>query len=84
MSTYRSNYNLSCRLKSTKSHRERELQSTGCNIGYRSMWRRLVVDHDLVVAKETVRHTQRILDLVGVKTAKASIQRERSEFLMAQ
>lgn len=48
------------------------------------MWQRLVVDHDMVVAKETIRHTQRILDLEGVKTAKASIQRERSEFLMAQ
>lgn len=43
-----------------------------------------MVDHDLVVAKETLRHTQRSLDLEGVKTAKASIQRERSEFLMAQ
>ena len=36
---------------------ERELQSTGRNIGYKSMWQRLVVDHDLVAAKETVRHT---------------------------
>ena len=52
---------------SHKSHRERELQSTGRNIGYRSMWQRLVVDHDLVVAKETVRHTLRILDPEGVE-----------------
>ncbi|KAK2553913.1 hypothetical protein P5673_024610 [Acropora cervicornis] len=31
---------------------ERELQCSGRNIGYRSMWQRLVVDHDLVVAKK--------------------------------
>jgi len=30
------------------------------------MWQRLVVDHDLVVAKETVRHALRILDPEGV------------------
>ncbi|KAK2568066.1 hypothetical protein P5673_007992 [Acropora cervicornis] len=34
---------------------ERELQCSGRNIGYRSMWQRLVVDHDLVVAKETIK-----------------------------
>ena len=30
------------------------------------MWQRLTVDHDLVVAKETVRHALRILDPEGV------------------
>ena len=45
------------------------------------MWQRLVVDHDLVVAKETAKHTQIILDLEGVKTAKASIQRRGPNFL---
>ena len=30
------------------------------------MWQRLVVDHDLVVTKETVRHTLRFLDPEGV------------------
>ena len=45
---------------------ERELQCSGRNIGYRSMWQRLVVDHDLVVAKETLRHALRILDPEGV------------------
>ena len=45
---------------------ERELQSSGHNISYQSMWQRLVVDHDLVVAKETVRHALRSLDPEGV------------------
>ena len=30
------------------------------------MWQRLVVDHSLVVAKETIRHALRILDPEGV------------------
>ena len=51
---------------SCKSHRARELQCSGRNIGYRSMWQGLVVDHDLVVAKETVRHALGILDSDGV------------------
>ena len=52
---------------STVIHRiERELQSRGSNIGYRSMWQRLAIVHDLVVAKETVRHALRILHPEGV------------------
>ena len=53
---------------STVIHRkaERELQSSGLNIGYRSMLQKLLIDHDLVVAKETVRHALRILDPEGV------------------
>ena len=45
---------------------ERELQCSGRNIRYRSMWQRLVVDHDLVDTKNTVRHTLRFLDPEGV------------------
>ena len=45
---------------------EQELQCSGRNIGYRSMWQRLVVDHDLVVTKETARHPLRFLDPEGV------------------
>lgn len=45
---------------------ERELRCTGRDVGYRSMWQRLVVDHVLVVGKETVRHALRVLDPDGV------------------
>ena len=53
-------------LSTVINHIERELQFSGRNVGYRSMWQRLVVDHGLVVAKETVRHALRILDPEGV------------------
>ena len=50
---------------SDKSHRARA-QIQRRNVGYRSMWQRLVVEHGLVVGKETVRHAMRILDPEGV------------------
>lgn len=45
---------------------EQELQSSASNIGYRSMWQRLIVEHGLIVKKETVRLALKLLDPVGV------------------
>ena len=40
---------------------EEELRGSGSTIGYRQMTQRLVVDHGLVVGKETVRELVKIL-----------------------
>jgi hypothetical protein len=48
------------------NHIERELRYSGRDVGYRSIWQRLVVEHGLVVSKETVRHALRVLDPEGV------------------
>ena len=40
---------------------EEELRGSGSTIGYRQMTQRLVVDHGLVVGKETVRELMKIL-----------------------
>ena len=45
---------------------EQELRGIGSDVGYRSVWQRLVTDHGLVVCKETVRHALRIIDHDGV------------------
>ena len=45
---------------------EQELQGSGSNVGYRSMWQRLVTDYGLTVCKDTVRYALRILDPDGV------------------
>ena len=45
---------------------EQELRGSGSDVGYRSVWQRLVTDHGLVVCKETVRHVLRIIDPDGV------------------
>ena len=45
---------------------EQELRGSGSDVGYRSVWQRLVTDHGLVVCKETVRHALRIFDPDGV------------------
>ena len=45
---------------------EQEQRGSGSDIGYRSVWQRLVTDHGLVVSKETVRHALRIIDPNGV------------------
>ena len=41
---------------------KQELQGSGSNVGYRSMWQRLVTDYGLPVCKDTVRYALRILD----------------------
>ena len=46
---------------------EQEQRGSGRDIGYRSVWQRLVTDHGLVVSKETVRHALRVLDPDGVE-----------------
>ena len=45
---------------------EEELRGSGSTIGYRQVTQRLVVDHGLVVDKETVRELLKILDPDGV------------------
>ena len=45
---------------------EQELQGSGSNVGYRSMWQRLVTDYGLAVCKDTVKDALRILDADGV------------------
>ena len=45
---------------------EQEQEGSGSNIGYRSVWQRLVTGRGLVVSKETVRHALRIIDPDGV------------------
>ena len=46
---------------------ERELDGSGSLIGYRQMHQRLRVDYGLVVSRETVRHTLKLLDPDGVE-----------------
>ena len=46
---------------------EQELKGSGSEVGYRAIWQRLVVEHGLVVAKETVRHALRVFDPDGVE-----------------
>lgn len=43
-----------------------EVNGSGSCVGYRSMWQKLVVDHQLSVSKEFVRHAPRIMDPEGV------------------
>ena len=45
---------------------EQELRGSVSDVGYRSVWQRLVTDHGLVVCKETVRHALRIIDPDGI------------------
>ena len=45
---------------------EHELKGSGSEVGYRSMWQRLVTDHGLAVCKDTVWYALRIFDPDGV------------------
>ena len=45
---------------------EEELRGSGNSIGYRQMHQRVLVDHSLVVARETVRIILKTLDSEGV------------------
>ena len=55
-------------LESGGSHAiEEELNCSGSIVGYRSMWQKQVVNHELSVSKEFVRNALRILDPEGVE-----------------
>ena len=58
---------------------EEELRGSGSTIGYRQMTQRLVVDHGLVVGKETVRELMKILDPYGV-SARSSRRLRRRQY----
>ena len=46
---------------------QEELSGSGRSVGYRNMHQRLRVSHNLVVSRETVRNTLKILDPIGVQ-----------------
>ena len=58
---------------------EEELRGSCRTIGYRQMTQRLVVDHGLVVGKETVRELMKILDPYGV-SARSSRRLRRRQY----
>ena len=61
---------------------EQELRGSGSDVGYRSVWQRLVTDHGLVVCKETVRHALRIIDPDGVdRRLRHRLQRRQYKIL---
>ena len=49
---------------------ERELNGSGCSLGYRAMHQRLQIEHGLVASRETVRQILKILDPDGVERRK--------------
>lgn len=58
----------------------REIQTSGQCIGYRTMWRRLMLDYNMYVKRDDVMEIMRALDPVGVELRKAHRLRRRVYF----
>ena len=57
--------NTASRITEVINAEEEELRGSGNSIGYRQMHQRVLVDHSLVVARETVRIIRKTLDSEG-------------------
>ena len=53
-------------LQTVVGHIQQGLQFSASEVGYRTMWQKLVVEYGLSVPKEIVRHALRVLDPEGV------------------
>ena len=66
-----------------------EINGSGKGLGYRSMWKRLMHEHDIRVRRDTVLELMWLIDADGVnrrkakKTIKEKIQLPRTQLFMA-